>query len=216
MTDSALAPVSRFRAALAPPMARVLLVAVVAFALGGTTSLGQTLLAEEAASLANSVTGWTVPTVALVFITARSFTEAAVAGAVSFVALTVGYAVVSTLRGFPFDPTTWAVIGLLAGPVIGAATFALRRSPAEAAVGGGLLAGVLIGEGAYGLTVIADTTSTVFWWAAITVGGVLLVIVAALRHRDIRSMLVLVSLAGLTAVLFVVAYLALPAVFLLF
>lgn len=216
MTDSALAPVSRFRAALARPMARVLLVAVVAFALGGTTSLGQAFLVEEAASLANSVTGWTLPTVALVFITARSFTEAAVAGAVSFVALTVGYAVVSTLRGFPFDPTTWAVIGLLAGPVIGAATFALRRSPAEAAVGGGLLAGVLIGEGAYGLTVIADTTSPVFWWAAITVGGVLLVIVAALRLRDIRSTLVLVSLAGLTAVLFVVAYLALPAVFLLF
>lgn len=55
-----------------------------------------------------------------------------------------------------------------------------------------------------------------FWWAAITVGGVLLVIVAALRLRDIRSTLVLVSLAGLTAALFVVAYLALPAVFLLF
>ncbi|MGR0220863.1 DUF6518 family protein [Agromyces sp. ZXT2-6] len=213
MTDSTLELAPRFRVTLAPAAARVLLVGVVAVALGGATSLGQTFLPEEAASLANSVTGWTLPTVALVFVTARSSTEAAVAGAVSFVALTVGYAVVSTLRGFPFDPTTWAVIGLLAGPVIGAATIALRRSRMHAAVGGGLLAGVLIGEGVYGLTAIAATTGPVFWWAAITVGVGLLVAVAALRVRDLRSRLVLVSVAGLTASLFVVAYLALPSVF---
>jgi hypothetical protein len=213
VTDSALELAPRFRVSLAPAAARVLLAAVVAVALGGATSLGQTFLPEEAASLANSVTGWTLPTAALVFVTARSFSEAAVTGAVSFVALTVGYAVVSTLRGFPFDPTAWAVVGVLAGPVIGAATFALRRSPMHAAVGGGLLAGVLIGEGVYGLTAIAATTSPVFWWAAITVGVALLVAVAALRLRDIRSTLVLASVAALTAGVFVVAYLALPSVF---
>jgi hypothetical protein len=213
VTDSALELAPRFRVSLAPAAARVLLAAVVAVALGGATSLGQTFLPEDAASLANSVTGWTLPTAALVFVTARSFSEAAVTGAVSFVALTVGYAVVSTLRGFPFDPTAWAVVGVLAGPVIGAATFALRRSPMHAAVGGGLLAGVLIGEGVYGLTAIAATTSPVFWWAAITVGVALLVAVAALRLRDIRSTLVLASVAALTAGVFVVAYLALPSVF---
>jgi hypothetical protein len=213
VTSSTLELAPRFRVSLAPAAARVLLAAVVAVALGGATSLGQTFLPEEAASLANSVTGWTLPTVALVFVTARSFSEAAVTGAVSFVALTVGYAVVSTLRGFPFDPTAWAVVGVLAGPVIGAATFALRRSPMHAAVGGGLLAGVLIGEGVYGLTAIAATTSPVFWWAAITVGVALLVAVAALRLRDIRSTLVLASVAALTAGVFVVAYLALPSVF---
>jgi hypothetical protein len=213
VTDSALELAPRFRVSLAPAAARVLLAAVVAVALGGATSLGQTFLPADAASLANSVTGWTLPTAALVFVTARSFSEAAVTGAVSFVALTVGYAVVSTLRGFPFDPTAWAVVGVLAGPVIGAATFALRRSPMHAAVGGGLLAGVLIGEGVYGLTAIAATTSPVFWWAAITVGVALLVAVAALRLRDIRSTLVLASVAALTAGVFVVAYLALPSVF---
>jgi hypothetical protein len=213
VTSSTLELAPRFRVSLAPAAARVLLAAVVAVALGGATSLGQTFLPEDAASLANSVTGWTLPTAALVFVTARSFSEAAVTGAVSFVALTVGYAVVSTLRGFPFDPTAWAVIGVLAGPVIGAATFALRRSPMHAAVGGGLLAGVLIGEGVYGLTAIAATTSPVFWWAAITVGVALLVAVAALRLRDIRSTLVLASVAALTAGVFVVAYLALPSVF---
>jgi hypothetical protein len=215
VTDATLAHMIRFRVNLAPAAARVLLSGAVAVALGGATSVGQTFLPEEAASLANSVTGWTLPTIVLILVTARSYTEAAVIGAVSFVALTVGYAVVSTLRGFPFDPITWAVIGLFAGPVIGAATFALRRSPTEAAVGGGLLAGVLIGEGVYGLTAIAATTSPVFWWAAITVGVALLVAVAALRLRDIRSTAVSGSVAVLTAAIFVGAYLALPTALLL-
>jgi hypothetical protein len=125
----------------------------------------------------------------------------------------VGYAVVSTLRGFPFDPTAWAVVGVLAGPVIGAATVAIRGGRMPAALGGGLLGGVLIGEGVYGLTVVAATTSPVFWWASIVLGLALVVAVAMLRLRDIRSTIVLVSAAAVTAAAFVGAYLALGAVF---
>lgn len=213
MTVTALErPAPRLRLPLRSTAARLAVVAAAALLVGGATSVGQAFLPAEVASLANSVAGWTIPTVVLVFVTARSFTEAAVAGALSFVALTVGYAIVSSLRGFPFDPTTWAIIGLLAGPVIGAATFALRRSPVQAAVGGGLLSGILIGEGVYGLTVIAATTSPVFWWAAIVAGAALLVAVAALRLRGIRSRVVLVAVAAVTAVAFVFAYLGLPSV----
>lgn len=205
-------PTPRLRLPLPFAAARLAVVGIAALLIGGATSFGQTFLPAEAASLANSVAGWTVPTVVLVFVTARSFTEAAVAGALSFVALTIGYALLSSLRGYPFDPTTWAIVGLVAGPVVGAATFALRRSPMHAAVGGGLLAGILVGEGVYGLTVVAATTSPVFWWAAIAAGVALLVAVAALRLRGIRSRLVIVSVAALTAVAFVFAYLALPLV----
>lgn len=213
MTVTALeGPAPRLQLPLPSAAARLAVVAATALLVGGATSVGQTVLPAEAASLANSVAGWTLPTVVLVLVTARSFTEAAVAGALSFVALTVGYAIVSSLRGFPFDPTTWAVIGLVAGPVIGAATFALRRSPMQAAVGGGLLSGILIGEGVYGLTVIAATTSPVFWWVAIAAGTALLVAVAALRLRGIRSRIVLVAVAAVTAVAFVLAYLGLPSV----
>lgn len=217
MTVTALErPAPRLRLPLSSPAARLAVVAAAAFLLGGATSVGQALLPAETASLANSVAGWTLPTVVLVFVTARSFTEAAVAGALSFVALTVGYAVVSSLRGFPFDPTTWAIIGVLAGPVIGAATFALRGSSMPAAVGGGLLSGILIGEGVYGLTVIAATTSPVFWWAAIVAGVTLLVAVAARRLRGIRSRIVLVAVAAVTAATFVYAYIGLPSVTALF
>lgn len=216
MTDAASVPAPRVRVPHARPAARVGLVLFAALALGGATSFGQTFLPAEAASLANSVSGWTLPTVLLVLATSRSYAEGAVAGAVSFVALTVGYAVISTLRGFPFDPATWAIIGLLAGPVVGAATHSLRRSSTSTTVGGGVLAGILIGEGAYGLTVIADSTSPVFWWAMIAIGCAFLVAVAALRLRDIRSALVMVSIAVLTSSAFVAAYLGLPVVTVVF
>jgi hypothetical protein len=201
---------------VAPPAARLAarlaVVLVAALALGGLTSLGQTLLPDEVSSLANSVTGWTLPTIALVLLTSRSFGEAAASGALSFIALTFGYAVVSTLRGFTFDPLTWAVIGLLAGPVVGVATFALRGRPMQAALGGGLLAGLVIGEGVYGLTEVADTTSPVYWWMAIAVGAALLLTMIA-RLRAARPALVLVSVAALTAIAFGIAYRALPLLF---
>ena len=196
----------------APLPARLAIVVATALVLGGLTSFGQAVLPDELSSVANSVSGWTLPTVVLVLLTARSYGEAAVSGALAFVALTLGYAVVSTLRGFPFDPLTWGVIGLVAGPVVGAATFALRGRPTQAAVGGGFLAALLIGEGIYGLTVVADTTSPVYWWIVIALGAALLVALAV-RLRDIRPTVVLISVAALFAIAFVAAYRALPLVF---
>lgn len=209
MTSTRIAPVARLTA---PLPARLAIVVATALVLGGLTSIGQAVLPDELSSLANSVSGWTLPTVVLVLLTARSYREAAVSGALAYVALTLGYAVVSTMRGFPFDPLTWGVIGVVAGPVVGAATFALRGRPMQAAVGGGFLAGMLIGEGVYGLTVVADTTSPVYWWLVIGLGAALLVGLAA-RLRDIRPIVVLVSVAALLTVAFVTAYLLLPLVF---
>ena len=203
--------------ALVPPVAvhlaaRLAIVLAAGLALGGLTSLGQATLPDQVSSLANSVTGWTLPTIVLVLLTARSFGEAAASGALGFVALTIGYAVVSTLRGFPFDPLTWAVIGLIAGPVVGVATFALRGVPTRATLGGGLLAGLFLGEGVYGLTVVAATTSPVYWWIAIALGASLLIVMIA-RLRALRPTLALGTVATLTAIAFVVAYRALPLLF---
>ena len=83
-------PEPRLRLPLSSPAARLAVVAVAALLVGGATSVGQTLLPAEAASLANSVAGWTLPTIVLVLAASRSYGEAAVAGALSFVALTVG------------------------------------------------------------------------------------------------------------------------------
>lgn len=205
---------------LGAPALRVMLVTAVAFALGGLTSFGQLLLPAEFSSLANSASGWMIPTAALVYVAARSNGEAALGGALAFVALTVGYAVVSGLRGFSFDPSTWAVIGLIAGPVVGVAAHALRRSARSAAIGAGVLAGILVGEGVYGLTVVGDTTSPVYWWVVIALGAALVAAVAV-RIRALTPaagaagglVLVLLLITVTVAAAFVAAFLALPLVF---
>lgn len=188
---------------------RILFVVAVAFALGALTSWGQLLLPPETASLANSAGGWTIPTAILVLLLARSTPEAVIAGAAGFVALTLGYAVASGWRGFAFDPTTWAIVGMLAGPVIGWAAHALRGRGMRLALGTSVLAGVLVGEGVYGLTVVADTTSPVWWWIELGVGALTLA-VGALRVRPWG--LALVALLGtvLVAAAFWSAFVLLP------
>lgn len=191
---------------------RIALVIAVAFVLGGLTSSGQLLLPPEFASLANSASGWAIPTALLVFVAARGYGEAAMGGALAFVALTVGYAVVSGWRGVFFDPVTWAMIGVLTGPVVGAAAHALRRPAWPAAIGAGVLAGTLVGEGVYGLTVIADTTSPVYWWLVLVLGAAVAVAVAV-RIRSAPAIAALGVIAAGAAAAFVAAFTALPVLF---
>jgi hypothetical protein len=202
----------RFLVPIRPAALRVAAVTAVAFVLGGATSFGQAFLPAEFASLANSASGWMMPTAVLVFLSARRRPEAAIAGALAFVALTVGYAVVSGWRGFPFDPVVWGVIGIVTGPVVGVAAHALRRRPMEAAVGAGVLAGILIGEGAYGLAVVAETTSPVYWWAVIVLGAAL-VVAMAVRLRSAVPVALMGFTTAVVAGAFILAFLALPLVF---
>jgi hypothetical protein len=195
-----------------PAVLRVTVVAAAAFLIGGLTSLGQAFLPAETASLANSASGWAVPTAVLVLLTARGYPEAALGAALGFVAMTVGYSVISGWRGFPFDPTEWALVGLVVGPVVGAAAHALRRRSMQAAVGAGVLAGIMVGEGVYGLTAVAETTSPVYWWMVIVLGGALVVATAA-RLRSLLPIIVLVLVTSAVAASFVLAYLALPLLF---
>jgi len=112
----------------------------------------------------------------------------AVLGMVSFVLLVEGYRLVSGWRGFDYgEPFTgmFTIIGLLAGPVVGAAAALVRRRrELWRAVGIAPVASVLVGEGVYGLTVVGDTTSPVYWIAQLVIGIVLtLVVIARARMR---------------------------------
>ncbi|MEI9514490.1 DUF6518 family protein [Agromyces sp. CCNWLW213] len=198
-----------------PAALRVAVVVAAAFLVGGLTSLGQAFLPAEFASLANSASGWTLPTAALVWLTAPGHVEAALGAALGFAAMTVGYSVVSGWRGFPFDPTEWALVGIVVGPVVGTAALALRRGPVASALGTGILAGICVGEGVYGLTAVADTTSPVYWWAVVVVGAALVGIAAA-RLRSVPPIALAVLVTAIVAGAFVAAYLALPLLFLAF
>ncbi len=160
---------------------------------------------------ANSASGWTMLTALLVWAARRSLLASALLGAGSFVALVLGYTLVSDLRGFSFSPLFWSAVGVLAGPWVGAAAAALHHRGRRAALGVGLLAGVLLGESGYGLTTVAATTGHTYW---ILVGGLgvgLLVAVAVRQLGTARLALTAVATAIGVSLLFNAALAALNA-----
>ncbi len=172
---------------------RRVIVVVASLVLGGMTSFAQGWLPDSLNSLSNSSSGWTILTVVLILWSGFRFPVAAVAGAVSFVLLVVGYTIASELRGLTYNPTQWGVIGLLAGPFVGTATAWLRERDHRGALGTGLLAGIGIGEAVYGLTVVDDTTSPVYWTIIGVVGALLLIGMLTARLRGVVAVIVALS-----------------------
>ena len=80
---------------------------------------------------------------------------------------------------------------------------------ARAALATALLSGIFLGEAAYGLTVVADTTSPVYWVVIGAVGGILLVGMVSLRVRGWIPIAVAVLGAAAVARAFAATYTAL-------
>ncbi|OUE30166.1 hypothetical protein BFL35_11580 [Clavibacter michiganensis] len=161
---------------------------VLAFSLlvGGLTSPAQGVLPDSVASFANSSGGWSMLAFLGVWLSGARPLPGAVLGAVSFVAMVEAYGVVSLWRGHffaePFS-SMWIPISLVAGPVIGLAAALVRHaSRGWTIAGAATLSLVLVAEGVYGLTVVADTTSPVYWTLEIVL-GVAFVAAAAMRGR---------------------------------
>jgi hypothetical protein len=162
---------------------------------GGLTSVAQGLLPDSLRSVANSASGWTLLTVVMISFAHLRLLPAACFGAVSFVCLVFGYTFVSELRGLSYSPALWGAVGLLVGPVVGWSTSAsFDARPLLSVFGSSLIAGIAITDAVYGLTVIADTTSPVYWWIAGVAGVVFLVLVALRRQLPGRYVAVQIGL----------------------
>ncbi len=199
-------PTRSARAGLSHPVARAAVVVVLSFVLGGLTSYAQGFLPDAFASFANSASGWTVLTALLVFWSRPRTAPAAVLGAVSFVLLVLGYTVASQVRGYVYDPLLFSAVGVVAGPFVGVAASWLRATGVRAALGTALLAGIGVGESVYGLTVVRETTSPVYW-TVIGVAGLALLV--GLLVRRVRGTLPVGLAAGgtvLVAAAFCLAY----------
>ncbi len=184
-----------------PPLRTVssaLAVVTASLLLGGLTSWAQSVLPDALASFANSPSGWTALTVLLVAATRPSLALGAVLGVASFVALVLGYTVASELRGLAYDPLLWSMVGVVAGPFVGLAAAALVGPRAGvAALGAGTLAGVLVADAIYGLTVVSSSTSPVYWTLCLVAGAALVTVTAVrLRTRAAAA----VAVAGAAAV----------------
>ncbi len=73
---------------------------------------------------------------------------------------------------------------------------------------GGLtaLAGVLVGEGVYGLTVVAQATPAAYWWGSVVVRVVLTAVASTVRLRGRVARVVAPAVAAAVAGAFVVLY----------
>lgn len=171
---------------------------LLSFLIGGLTSWAQGFLPDGLRSFANSASGWTVVTALLVFGSRTRAGTAAVLGAISFVLLVLGYSAASQLRGLFYDPLLFSAVGVAVGPFVGVAASWLRASGVRAALAVALLAGIGVGESVYGLTVVRDTTSPVYW---ALIGVAALALLTGLLARRIRGALpVALALGGTAAV----------------
>ncbi|GAA1918709.1 DUF6518 family protein [Nocardioides hwasunensis] len=170
---------------------RALTVVVASLLLGGATSYAQGFLPDALTSFANSPSGWTMLTALLVAAVRPSPPVGALLGLVSFVSLVMGYTIASELRGLAYDPLFWSVVGVIAGPFVGAAAAAVRGPDGVlAGLGAGALAGALVADGIYGLTEVAATTSPVYWTLCLVLGAVLVSVMAARLRAQHRAVLV--------------------------
>lgn len=184
-------------------------VVTVTFLAGVITFSAQGFLPGYLQSFANSASGWTLVTAGTVWVVRPAPKTAAVLGAVGFVLLTLGYTMAAAWQGLYYDPRFFSAVGLLVGPFVGLAATWLHRPGRLAAAGGALLAGIGIGESAYGLLYLSDTTSPVYWAIIGVLGLVLLVHTAA--RRSGRPALAAAACAGcaVIATAFVLVYSAL-------
>ena len=190
----------------------LLLVVLVSLVLGAATSFAQTFLPDALRPFANSASGWTLLTALAVAGCRARTVPSAVFGAAGFVSLVLGYQVMSTLRGFPTSETLFLIVGLVVGPFVGAAAAWLSRGGVRSAVACGALAGIAIGEGAYGLLVVVATTGW-FFWSLIGAAGLALLAHTVLRRLGTaRPRLLAVGLVLATAVAFFFSYTAIGGV----
>jgi hypothetical protein len=188
---------------------RLLLVAIGAgVAIGVATSFGQGLLPAVAAPLANSSGTWCLCAFALALME-RDPRQAALIGFASLISMLAGYALATELRGFPVGMSVfgrWGAAALIAGPALGVGAAWLRGSdPVRAAAGVAPIAGILLGEGLYGLTVVADTTPIVYWISEVVV-GLALVALAAIRIRTSRGIALMLTLSAIASAIFYLVY----------
>ncbi len=192
-----------------PTAVRLALVGMVALSLGVLTAYAQEWLPSEVNSLANSSGSWALVAFGLALLS-TNVRNAALIGCLSLLGLLAGYKLGAEVRGFATGTSLvafWGAAAFVVGPVLGVCAHWVKRGRGRLpAVGIGVMSGVLVGEGIYGLRFIDDTTSPVYWCCEILV-GVILATWVVLRDRSRPQSAALAAAVGvLTAAAFVAIY----------
>jgi hypothetical protein len=178
---------------------------------GGITAYGQGWVGDSFGSAVNSAGPWSVAAF-LVARPLRTWLGGAASAAATLAMCEVGYVIASNIRGVPYATSTvvfWLTAAALAGPPLGvAAVWSRDGAPVRTAAGFGVICGVLIGEGSYGLARLTGSTNSGYWLGEIVVGVVILGVVLA-RTRSVPAALAGPGVAAACAgVVFAAAILA--------
>jgi hypothetical protein len=190
----------------------------IALVAGVLTPFAQQYLPEWVNSLANSAGSWTMIGLLAVYLSKARGVFAALLGVAALLLLNEAYSAVSTARGYFYAggfTSQWTYVAIAAGPIVGLAASWLRSPrPALVALAAAAPSAVLIGEGIYGLTMVADTTSPVYWCLQIA-GGVAFVAVVAVRMLRRREYIAVAGALTLTGAALFAAFYSwwLPALF---
>jgi hypothetical protein len=119
----------------------------------------------------------------------------------------LGYALATELRGGTNATSTvvfWLAAAVLAGPPLGVAGAWSTETGLRRGVGLSALGGVLLGEGLYGWSTIADTTDWRYWAMEVVIGTLVIAFAAARSQRRVRAILTLAT--GVLTAAIVVAF----------
>ncbi len=157
-------------------MGLAVLAVLAGLGIGALTSLLQSRLGPLD-PLFNSAGSWCVVAALLASRTRRSGLAVFI-GVLGLWSLLGGYLLATEMRDLSMSRTFvlfWAACGAVGGPVVGLAGSWLRHHGAwRAALAVTALAGLLLGEAVYGLTVVVATTGVAYWALEAVVGlGVL-------------------------------------------
>ena len=177
------------------------------FAVGVLTSFGQTVLPFELAPLANSASAWSLAAFGLATVN-RDRRRGALLGVLALLASLAGYDATTLARGFAVSVTMglfWGALAIVVGPVLGVgAAWVHDADPRRRAFGFVPMAGILLGEGLYGVLAIGSSTFAGYWIAQALVGAGLAAF--GLRRADLRTRVLVVGATLVVAAGFFVAY----------
>ena len=113
----------------------------------------------------------------------------------------LGYALATEVRGDTTATSTvafWLTAAALAGPPLGIAGAWSTQTGLRRGVGISVVGGVLLGEGLYGWSTIADTTDWRYWAIELVIGA-LVISFAAARSQWPRHVMLTLATGLLTA-----------------
>jgi Family of unknown function (DUF6518) len=180
------APKSFLEFARSRMVARLVLAVVVGSAVGAATEWSVPHLPFSLEPLGNSAAPWVLVACAMA-LTVRRIGQSLMLAIVTLVALVLGFYVAEAYRGWPVSRHQvefWSAASVVMGPLVGLAAAWLRHAGrTTAALGAGVIGGLLAGEAVYGLTSLKFSTPASYWHVQFALGVGLAVGLTLWRSR---------------------------------